>query len=106
VTLLSQDLSEFALHVRAFLGLPVPDIGCRHPATASVAVLVEGEGAAPQYMGLEQALAVPGTEVRIFAKPAIHGKRRLAVALAHGADTADARAKARAAAAALTITLP
>jgi phosphoribosylglycinamide formyltransferase 2 len=53
VTLLSQDLSEFALHVRAFLGLPVPDLACRHPATVSVAVLVEGEGAAPQYTGLE-----------------------------------------------------
>jgi phosphoribosylglycinamide formyltransferase 2 len=105
VTLVSQDLSQFALHVRAFLGLPVPPIAVRGPA-ASAAVVVAGDGVGPVYSGLEEALAAPGTEVRLFAKPEVRGKRRLAVALARGEDVAAARDLARAAAARLRIRLP
>ncbi len=104
VTLSSQDLSEFALHVRAILGLPIPQIGQRG-ASASAAVLVEGEGSAPRYRGLADALAEGDTEVRIFGKPAVHGRRRMAVALACAEDIDSARAKARRAAAALHIDL-
>ncbi len=104
VTLASQDLSEFALHVRAILGLPIPSIVQRGPA-ASAAILATGEGAAPSYRGLADALAEPDTEVRIFGKPAIHGKRRMAVALARAATVDAARAKARQAASMLQVQL-
>jgi phosphoribosylglycinamide formyltransferase 2 len=104
VTLASQDLSEFALHVRAILGLPIPVIEQRGPS-ASAAILADGEGRAPSYHGLAEALAQPGTEVRIFGKPEVRGRRRLAVALARGDSVEAARAAARAAAAALRIEL-
>lgn len=93
VTLISQDLSEFALHARAILGLPVPSIRLYGPA-ASCAVLVEGDGAAPRYHGIGQALAEPDTMVRIFGKPEVHGRRRMAVTLARGDTPEDARDKA------------
>jgi phosphoribosylglycinamide formyltransferase 2 len=97
VTLISQDLSQFALHVRAILGLPVPHIRQLGPS-ASCAVLVEGEGSAPRYHGVAAALAEPDTQLRLFGKPAVSGRRRMAVTLARAANVAAARAKACAAA--------
>ena len=98
VTMISQRLSEFALHARAILGLPVTP---KHVAlaipegttAASHAIVVEGDGQAT-FGNTAQALVEPGTDLRIFAKPEVHGHRRMAVALAIGADESDARAKA------------
>ena len=104
VTLISQDLSEFALHVRAILGLPVPGIHC-HGASASCAVLVEGESNKVSFGGLEKALAMPDTQLRLFGKPEVSGQRRMAVTLARGGDVEEARSKAREAAGALQVTL-
>ena len=98
VTLASQDLSEFALHVRAILGLPVPAIRQWGPA-ASCAILVDGESSSITYGGLDDALAEPGTSLRLFGKPGASGRRRMGVALALGDAIEDARAKARRAAA-------
>lgn len=102
VTMMSQELSEFALHVRAILGLPIPEIATRGPA-ASVAVLGAGNGRNIRFEGLAEALSLAGTEVRVFGKPEIRGERRLAVALANGTSVDSARAKARRAAQALKI---
>ncbi|MDR7086402.1 phosphoribosylglycinamide formyltransferase 2 [Aeromicrobium panaciterrae] len=102
VTLVSQDLSEFALHARAVLGLPIPNIRTRGPA-ASCAVLFEGELEAPQIAGVEAALAEPDTTLRLFGKPAVSGRRRMAVTLALGEDVDAARARARRAAAHLRV---
>ncbi len=100
VTLLSQDLSEFALHARAILGLPIPHIQQHGPSASSV-VLVEGESRAVRFEGFEAALAEPGTDLRLFGKPEVAGERRMGVALARGRDVDDARKKANAAAAAI-----
>ncbi|HQW63593.1 MAG TPA: formate-dependent phosphoribosylglycinamide formyltransferase [Pseudomonadota bacterium] len=105
VTLVSQDLSEFALHLRAILGLPIPVIRERGPA-ASVAILAEGHGRYPVYDGVPEALAAPDTALRLFGKPELQGKRRVGVALALGADIEDARAKARRVAATVRVDLP
>ncbi|MGB9670625.1 MAG: formate-dependent phosphoribosylglycinamide formyltransferase [Halothiobacillaceae bacterium] len=94
VTLISQDLSEFALHVRAILGLPVPTIRTRGPA-ASCALLVEGESQNVRFSNLDAALAAPDTQLRLFGKPEVQGSRRLGVALALGEDVDEARTKAR-----------
>ncbi len=102
VTLISQDLSEFALHARAILGLPIPLVRQLGPA-ASAVILVEGDSSCVRYDGLAQALAVPDTQIRLFGKPEVHGERRMGVALALGRDVAEARAKALAAAAAVTV---
>lgn len=102
VTLVSQDLSEFALHARAVLGLPIPNIRTRG-AAASCAVLVEGDIEAPTFHGVERALAAPDTAVRVFGKPAVSGRRRMAVTLALGADVDAARQVARDAAAEITV---
>lgn len=102
VTLISQDLSEFALHLRAILGLPIPAIRQRAPA-ASCVVLASGEGAVPEYEGLDEALAEPDTELRLFGKPEVHGRRRMGVALALADDLEAAREKARRAAAAVRV---
>ncbi|MHB1618224.1 MAG: formate-dependent phosphoribosylglycinamide formyltransferase [Metallibacterium sp.] len=102
VTLISQDLSEFALHARAILGLPIPILRQLGPA-ASCAVLAAGDGRAPRYHGIDAALREPDTQLRIFGKPEVKGRRRMAVTLARGADIDSARAKARAAAAALRV---
>lgn len=98
VTMISQRLSEFALHARAILGLPVtPEhVALAIPegtTAASHAIVVEGDGQAI-FGNTAQALVKPGTDLRIFAKPEVHGHRRMAVALAIGADESDARAKA------------
>jgi phosphoribosylglycinamide formyltransferase 2 len=100
VTLISQDLSEFALHLRAMLGLPVPAIRQLGPA-ASCAVVRQGESDEPVISGLTEALTEPDTQIRLFGKPDIHGRRRLGVALARGEDLDAARRRARRAAAAL-----
>lgn len=101
VTLASQVLSEFALHARAILGLPihadgdgvVPHVG----PTASCAVLAQGHGV-PVFEGVDVALSAPGTQLRLFGKPRVEGQRRVAVTLAHGDDVEQARAAAREAA--------
>jgi len=95
VTLLSQNLSEFALHARAILGLPVPVIRQSGP-TASCVLLVEGDSREMRYGNLAAALAGPDTDLKLFGKPEVAGQRRLGVALAKGADIEDARARARA----------
>jgi phosphoribosylglycinamide formyltransferase 2 len=102
VTLISQDLSEFALHLRAILGLPVPNIRGRGPS-ASCALLLEGDRPAPAFAGVAAALAEPDTQFRLFGKPEIAGKRRMGVALALGDSIDEARAKARRSAAAVQI---
>ena len=101
VTLISQELSEFALHARAILGLPVPEIHSHGPS-ASVALLANGHGV-PRFSGLDAALAEPGTAVRLFGKPRVEGQRRVGVALARDASVEAARAKARRVAAAVAI---
>ncbi len=103
VTLISQDLSEFALHVRAILGLPIPNIH-QHGPSASCAVLVEGESSTVEFGGLSQVLAEPDTQLRLFGKPSVSGQRRMAVTLAP-ADINAARAKAHRAATAMEIRL-
>ena len=97
VTLISQDLSQFALHARAILGLPIPNIRARGPA-ASTAILLEGEAVAPRYRGVAEALAEPDTALRLFGKPEITGRRRMGVALALGENIQAAREKSRRAA--------
>ena len=104
VTLISQDLSEFALHVRAILGLPIPNIH-QHGPSASCAVLVEGESSTVQFGGLTQVLAEPDTQLRLFGKPTVSGQRRMAVTLARAEDINAARAKAHRAATAMEIRL-
>jgi phosphoribosylglycinamide formyltransferase 2 len=104
VTLISQDLSEFALHARAILGLPIPNISQHGPA-ASCAVVVEGESDKLAFGNLEKVLAEPDTQLRLFGKPDVSGKRRMAVTLARDASIEEARAKASTAAEALDICL-
>lgn len=107
VTLLSQDLSEFDLHARAILGLPIPGIALRHSAAASAVILADRESYRFRYEGLAEALALgeDGSEVdvRIFGKPATRPYRRMGVALASAGTTDEARALAGRAAAALRI---
>ena len=102
VTLISQDLSEFALHARAILGLPIPAIRQLGPS-ASCAVLGAGHGTRIRYRGVAAALAEADTMLRLFGKPEVRGQRRLAVTLARDADIASAVAKACRAAARLAI---
>jgi phosphoribosylglycinamide formyltransferase 2 len=103
VTLISQELSEFALHARAILGLPIPDIHVLGPS-ASCAILAKGKGV-PQFSHVEQALQEPDTALRLFGKPAVDGSRRVAVTLARAASVELAREKARRAAAVLKVDL-
>ncbi len=93
VTMISQDLSEFALHVRAILGLPIGPIRSHGPS-ASYVILGEGESDALRYEVDPAVLAEPDTGLRLFGKPQLRGQRRLGVALARGASVAEARAKA------------
>jgi len=95
VTLISQDLSQFALHARAILGLPIPVIRQRGPA-ASCALLVDGTSSSIRYTDIDRALAQPDTALRLFGKPEVRGHRRMGVSLALGASIDEARAKARA----------
>jgi phosphoribosylglycinamide formyltransferase 2 len=102
VTLVGQNLSEFELHLRAVLGLPIPAIEALGPAASRV-ILAQEHGTTVQFEGLEQALATPDTQVLLFGKPEARPQRRLGVALARGADLAQARQRADAAAAAVRV---
>ena len=93
VTLISQDLSEFALHVRAILGLPIPEIRQFGPS-ASVALVIHGSSSQVSFANIDQAISEPGTDIRLFGKPAVQGKRRMGVALAIGESVKSARKKA------------
>jgi phosphoribosylglycinamide formyltransferase 2 len=93
VTMISQDLSEFALHVRAFIGLPVGAI-TQYGPSASAAILGQGISNNIQFSGLDDALSVPTAQVRLFAKPEINGRRRLGVALTRGKTTTEATDRA------------
>lgn len=104
VTLISQELSEFALHARAILGLPIPHIR-QLGASASCAVLVEGNGTDIRYAGVAEALAEPDTMLRIFGKPEIRGQRRMAVTLARAESIDEARARACQAASKLSVSV-
>ncbi len=92
VTMISQDLSEFALHARAILGLPIPNIAFHGPS-ASKAIVVEGDSSDVSFSGMEQALSLPDTSMRIFGKPTVNGHRRMAVLLSRGISVDEAREK-------------
>lgn len=104
VTLISQELSEFALHARAILGLPIPEVRQWGPA-ASCVLLVEGDSDQVTFSGLDRALAEPGTQLRLFGKPEVRGQRRMGVGLARGDDVEAARDKARAVIGAIEVSL-
>lgn len=93
VTMISQDLSEFALHVRAILGLPIPNI-VQHGPSASAALLVHGTSANVSFSGIAEVLAEPDTQVRLFGKPEVSGERRMGVCLARGSSIDNAVKKA------------
>ena len=97
VTLISQSLSEFELHLRAVLGLPIPDIRYWGPS-ASAVILAEKDAEEFTISGVERALRAPETDLRLFGKPATRPYRRMGVALARGRNVEEARRKARAAA--------
>lgn len=92
VTMISQDQSEFALHARALLGLPIPNIQLYAPS-ASRAIVVEGDSDKVVFDNLEQALEESGVQIRIFGKPEVKGHRRMGVILATATSTDEARAK-------------
>jgi phosphoribosylglycinamide formyltransferase 2 len=96
VTMISQNLSEFALHARAVLGLPIPKINFYGPS-ASKAIVVEGDGTKVEFSGIDDALSIPDVQVRLFGKPEVHGHRRMGVVLAKGEDVKAALATAEAA---------
>ena len=104
VTLISQDLSEFALHARAILGLPIPVIRQHGPAASSV-VLVSGDSNSMRYSGLDAAISEPDTDLRLFGKPEVSGQRRLGVTLALAGTIDEARAKANRASASIKVVL-
>ena len=91
VTMISQDLSEFALHARAILGLPIPNIAFHGPS-ASKAIVVEGESDHVKFSGLEDVLAEPDTALRLFGKPELKGHRRMGVLLARRDTVEEAKA--------------
>lgn len=104
VTMISQDLPQFSLHARAILGLPIPVIRQFGPS-ASAVILVEGNSEKVAFGNLKEALAQPDTQLRLFGKPKVAGKRRMGVALALGKDIEEARAKARKVASSVSIEL-
>ncbi len=104
VTMISQDLSEFALHVRAILGLPIPNIVQHAPAASSV-IMAKGNSSQVSFFGLEKAMAEPDTQLRLFGKPGVQGERRMGVCLARGASVEDAREKANRASGAIVVSL-
>ena len=93
VTMISQDLSEFALHARAILGLPIPNIHFHGPSASSV-ILVEGESQQTKFGNLQQVLAEPNTQLRLFGKPEVSGQRRMGVVLAREESVQAAKDKA------------
>ena len=104
VTLMSQYLSEFALHARAFLGLPIPNITFYGP-TASTALLVEGESENVSFSGLTDALSLPNTDLKLFGKPDVNGRRRMGVALARADSVEEAIALSKQVVQAVKVTL-
>ncbi len=104
VTMISQDLSQFALHARAILGLPIPNIHFHGPAASSV-VLAQGNSSQPCFSGLEQALQAPNTQLRLFGKPEVKGQRRMGVVLARDETIEAAIEKAVKASEAINIKL-
>jgi len=104
VTMISQDLSQFALHARAILGLPIPSIRQHGPSASSV-ILASGTSSQVRYGNLDRALREADTQLRLFGKPEVAGQRRMGVALARGASLAAALEKAQQAAAAVAVKL-
>jgi phosphoribosylglycinamide formyltransferase 2 len=104
VTMISQDLSQFALHARAILGLPVPNIHFHGPSASSV-ILAEGESTQPGYGNLEEVLKEPDTQLRLFGKPGVSGHRRMGVVLARGENIEAALQTAKRASEAVSINL-
>lgn len=104
VTMIAQDLSQFALHARAILGLSIPNIQ-QHGYSASSVLLVEGDSQNVTYGNLENALNAPDTQIRLFGKPQVAGRRRMGVAIARGSSIDEAREKARNASGAITVSL-
>ncbi len=104
VTMISQDLSQFALHARAILGLPIPNIHFHGPSASSV-VMVEGESRQVSFGALEQALAAADTQLRLFGKPQVSGQRRMGVALARADSVEAALEKAKRVSASVSVTL-
>jgi len=104
VTMISQHLSQFALHARALLGLPIPNIHFHGPS-ASAVILVKGESNKTSFGNLEEALAEPNTDIRLFGKPEVSGKRRMGVALARAESADEAKEKAIAAAGKVKVVL-
>lgn len=104
VTLISQELSEFALHARAILGLPIPEINLISPS-ASKAIVVKGKSNQVQFGNLENVLAEPNTNIRLFGKGEVDGHRRMGVILARDISVEKALEKAFRASEKLEITL-
>lgn len=104
VTLISQDLSQFALHARAILGLPIPNINQHGPSASSV-ILGEGNSEEIMFNNISEALEEPDTQIRLFGKPSISGRRRLGVAIARGESLDNAKDKAIKASSAVQIVL-
>ena len=104
VTMISQDLSQFALHARAILGLPIPDIHFHGPSASSV-ILVSGESTHVIFNNINEALKLPDTQIRLFGKPEVKGQRRMGVALARDNSVDTARQKAMAVSQKITTTL-
>ncbi len=104
VTLISQDLSQFALHARAILNLPIPNI-TQHGACASSVILADGESTEINFGNLDKALSQPDTQLRLFGKPEVAGHRRMGVALAKAKTIDEAVAKAKKVSALVTINL-
>ena len=104
VTMISQDLSQFALHARAILGLPIPNIHQHGPAASSV-ILVEGTSRQVSFGKLDEVLGEPDTQLRLFGKPEVNGQRRMGVVLARGDSVEDALQKAKHGSQAVQITL-
>ncbi len=103
VTMISQDLSEFELHFRAVLGLPIPRIRYHGPSASAVILAPFGCTCEPAYRGVRDALAIPGVEIRIFGKPKLRKYRRMGVALATAKTVTEARALATKAAATVKV---
>lgn len=104
VTMISQDMPQFSLHARAILGLPIPNIE-QHGPSASCVILVEGESESVRFGNLEEVLKEPDTQVRLFGKPVVKGKRRMGVVIARGGTIEEAREKARAGSEAVKVSL-
>ena len=104
VTMISQDLSQFALHARAILGLPIPDIHFHGPSASSV-ILVSGESNHVQFDNIHEALKQPDTQIRLFGKPEVTGQRRMGVALARDNSVEKAKMKAMDASSSITVKL-